>query len=89
MKRCSKDALIEFGVQFLKTKGVAEKNAGIIAEIAVKTQAMGIHTHGLVVFPYFNQNIPDPINPSAEPEVVKESGATAVIDVNWAKPKLL
>ena len=71
MKHCSKDALVEFGVQFLKTKGVEEKNARIITEIAVKTQAMGIHTHGLAIFPYFNQNIPEPINPSAEPELVK------------------
>ncbi len=88
MKRCSKDALVEFGVQFLKTKGVAKKNARIIAEIAVKTQAMGIHTHGLAVFPYFNQNIPEPINPTAEPEVVKESGAAAIIDGNFGFAQL-
>jgi LDH2 family malate/lactate/ureidoglycolate dehydrogenase len=88
MKHCSKDALVEFGIQFLKTKGVEEKNAGIIAEIAVKTQAMGIHTHGLVIFPYFNQNIPELINPTAEPEVVKESGATAVIDGNFGFAQL-
>ena len=88
MKRCSKDALVEFGVQFLKKKGVEEKNARIIAEIAVKTQAMGIHTHGLAIFPYFNQNIPELINPAAEPEVVKESGATAVIDGNFGFAQL-
>jgi L-lactate dehydrogenase len=88
MKRCSKGSLIEFGLQFLKVKGVTEKNASIIAEIAVKTQAMGIHTHGLVVFPYFNQNIPDPIIPTAEPQVVKESGATAVIDGNFGFAQL-
>jgi LDH2 family malate/lactate/ureidoglycolate dehydrogenase len=88
MKRCSKHTLVEFGVQLLKTKGVAEKNARIIAEIAVKTQAMGIHTHGLVIFPYFNQNIPELINPSAEPEVVKESGATAIIDGNFGFAQL-
>ena len=83
MKRCTKDALIGFGVGFLKNKGVGDKNARTIAEIAVKTQAMGIHTHGMAIFPYFEQNIPDPINPAAEPEVVKQSGATALIDGNY------
>ncbi|UCF97880.1 MAG: Ldh family oxidoreductase [Spirochaetaceae bacterium] len=88
MKRCSKDALVEFGVRFLTKKGVAEKNARVISEIAVKTQAMGIHTHGLVVFPYFNQNIPDPIDPAAEPTVAKESGATALIEGNFGFAQL-
>jgi LDH2 family malate/lactate/ureidoglycolate dehydrogenase len=88
MKHCSKNALVEFGTQFLKTKGVEEKKARIIAEIAVKTQAMGIHTHGLAIFPYFNRNIPELINPSAEPEVVKETGATAVIDGNFGFAQL-
>lgn len=88
MKHCSKETLIKFGVEFLKNKGVSEKNARNIAEIAVKTQAMGIHTHGMAVFPYFNQNIPDPIDPSAEPEVVKEFGATAVIDGNYGFAQL-
>ena len=47
------------------------------------------HTHhGLVIFPYFEQNIPDPIDPSAEPEVVKESGAGAVIDGNFGFAQL-
>jgi LDH2 family malate/lactate/ureidoglycolate dehydrogenase len=88
MTRCSKDALVGFGVEFLKKKGVSEKNARTITDIAVKTQSMGIHTHGMVVFPYFNQNIPDLIDPAAEPEVVKETGATAVIDGNYGFSQL-
>ena len=88
MKHCAKDALIGFGVGLLKNKGIPEKNARTIADIAVKTQAMGIHTHGMAIFPYFDQNIPDPIDPTAEPEVVKQSGATALIDGNYGFAQL-
>jgi len=88
MKICSKDSLVRFGVEFLKGKGVPEKNARTITDIAVKTQAMGIHTHGMAVFPYFNQNIPDPIDPAAEPGIVRETGATAVIDGNYGFAQL-
>ena len=88
MKHCSKDDIIDFGVQFLKAKGVAGKSARIVTEIAVKTQAMGIHTHGLAVFPYFDRSIPNPLNPAAQPEVVKESAATAVVDGNFGFAQL-
>jgi len=88
MKRCSEEILEKFGIRFLEIKGVPKKNAEIIAEIAVKTQAMGIHTHGLAVFPYFEQNIPEPIDPIAEPRVVKESGATGIIDGNFGFAQL-
>jgi len=88
MKHCSRDALVGFGVEFLKQKGVSADNARAIADIAVKTQAMGIHTHGMVVFPYFDRSIPDLIDPAAEPEVVKERGATAVIDGNYGFAQL-
>jgi LDH2 family malate/lactate/ureidoglycolate dehydrogenase len=88
MKRCSEEILVKFGIRFLEIKGVPKKNAEIIAGIAVKTQAMGIHTHGLAVFPYFEQNIPEPIDPVAEPRVIKESGATAIIDGNFGFAQL-
>jgi len=41
---------------------------------------MGIHTHGLAIFPYFDKSIPQLIDPGAEPRVVSEAGAGAVID---------
>ena len=88
MKHCSREVLVDFGVEFLQQKGVSATNAPTIADIAVKTQAMGIHTHGMVVFPYFDHNIPDPIDPAAEPQVVKEKGATAVIDGNYGFAQL-
>lgn len=46
----------------------------------MENESMGIHTYGLAVFPYFNQVIPETLNAKAEPELVKEKGATALID---------
>jgi LDH2 family malate/lactate/ureidoglycolate dehydrogenase len=80
MHRCTKESLIEFGTRFLQAKGSPEANARVVAETAVQTQAMGIHTHGLAVFSYFDKAIPDLVDPGAEPELIKQTGATAVID---------
>jgi len=80
MRHCSREALVSFGVRLLTDKGVGQAEACAVSEIAVKTQAMGIHTHGLAVFPYFAQNIPQRIDPAAKPRVVKEAGAGALLD---------
>ena len=82
MQRVAWDKLVEFGVRVLMHKGIPEANARYAAETAVKTEACGVHTHGAVLFSYLDKVIPEQINPTAEPAVVCERGATALIDAN-------
>ena len=80
MKRFPWSKLVEFGVRFLTGKGVAEENARYISETAVTTEAYGIRTHGMAVFPYFEKRIGKDLCPTAEPEVVRDHGAVALVD---------
>ena len=84
MRRIPKDTLVEFGVRMLTAKGVPEANARYIAEVVVETEAFGVTTHGLVQFGYLDGQIGTEIDPKAEPVVVKERAASALIDGNGA-----
>ncbi len=74
------DKLVDFGTAFLVKKGVPEDNARYVAETAVKTQAFGVATHGLVLFSNMNKALGTEIDPKAEPVVVRETSAMAMID---------
>ncbi|HUT36659.1 MAG TPA: Ldh family oxidoreductase [Planctomycetota bacterium] len=78
--RFPKRRLLDFGVEFLVKRGVSSAKAACLAETAVATEAFGIHTHGLVLIPYWDKFIGERIDPAAEPRVVKEKAATALID---------
>ena len=78
--RFQKQRLLDFGVELLVKRGVRADKAACLTEIAVATEAFGIHTHGLVLFPYWDKFIGSRIDPAAEPRVVKEKAATALID---------
>ena len=82
MQHVAWDKLVDLGVQVLIHKGIPEANARYAAEMAVKTEACGVNTHGVVLFSYLDKVIPKQINPTAEPKVVCERGATALIDAN-------
>jgi len=75
-----KSKLTEFGVRLLVTKGVGEEKARYLAATAVATEAMGVHTHGVVLFRYWHEKVGTDIDPSAEPEVVKQTPAAATVD---------
>ncbi len=77
-----KTKLIDFSVNLLTHWSVPESNARYISQVAVETEAMGIHTHGLAVLPYYDNVIPDELNPQAEPMLIKDCGAAALIDGN-------
>lgn len=64
----------------LTARGVPEGNARYLAEVAVESEAMGIQTHGVAAFPYFDTQIDGELNPKAEPVVVRETQATALVD---------
>lgn len=76
------DTLVTFGSRLLTAKGVGEPNARYIAKIAVETEAYGISTHGLRMLSYCERMIGKEIEAKAEPVVVREKGASALIDGN-------
>ncbi len=80
LERVSRDKLNAFGIEYLKSKGVSQEKAKQVTEIVVETEAMGIHTHGVKLFPYFDSVIPKDLNPKAEPEVIREKAGIALID---------
>ena len=88
MKRVPKEKLVDFGVRLLTAKGVGEENARYIAGVVAEIEAMGVTTHGLVLFPYFDRQVGSLIDPEAEPLVVKEKGATALVDGNGSFAQL-
>jgi LDH2 family malate/lactate/ureidoglycolate dehydrogenase len=80
MRRFSWKRLVRFGFELLRAKGVPEENARYLAEVAVESEAMGIETHGVAAFPYFDAQIDGELNPRAEPSVVRETQATVLVD---------
>ena len=84
MRWVAKETLVDFGVQLLTGKGVPEENARFIADVVVDTEAFGVTTHGLVQFSYLARQLGKDMDPEAEPVVVSEKVACAVIDGNGA-----
>ncbi len=82
MPRYSKQRLIDFSIQFFIKKGISEDNARYISELVVLTEAMGFTTHGLASLCEYDKELGLSIDPQAEPELVKDKGATALINGN-------
>ncbi|MFP4057272.1 MAG: Ldh family oxidoreductase [Candidatus Brocadiia bacterium] len=80
MRRVAKDQLLDFAVRYLARKGVTGPRAAYLAEVAVTTEAWGIHTHGLRFVPSWERNIGKDIDPAAEPELAAQKGATALVE---------
>jgi LDH2 family malate/lactate/ureidoglycolate dehydrogenase len=78
--RFPRQRLLDFGIRLLAAKGVSRDKAAYLADVAVTTEACGIHTHGLVAFAYWDKFIGSRVDPAAEPRVVKETPATALLD---------
>jgi len=82
MPKAAFEDLIDFGVRLLVKKGLSEEDGRYIAEVAVTTEACGISTHGAAIFGTYDAQVGSLIDPTARPAVVKERGATALIDAN-------
>ena len=82
MPRIKWNDLARFGVQLLTKKGMRETDARYVADVAVTSQALGISTHGVVYFAFFDAVTKTTLKPAAQPKVVKDKGATALIDGN-------
>lgn len=82
MIRVPMERLVRFGVDFLSKRGVPEKNAGYLSEIIVTTEAFRQSTHGLVQFKALAGVLGTSVDPTAEPTVVRETTAGALVDGN-------
>jgi LDH2 family malate/lactate/ureidoglycolate dehydrogenase len=80
MTRIAFGKLVDFAASFLARRGVSEGASRVIAEAVVATAAFGVTTHGLAFLPYADRSIPEVVDPKADPEVVADRGATALID---------
>lgn len=88
MRYVSIKRLTEFGTRLLVSRGVPVKNARCASESAVLNEAAGVNTHGITQFFYFDANVGSSIDPKAEPYVVSEKAAVALIDGNRSLAQL-
>ena len=82
MRRVPIEELEAFGIRLLTDLGVPEVHARAASEIVVRTEAYGISTHGLKAFSYLDARLGDLLDPRAEPVLVRERAATAMLDGN-------
>jgi len=80
MKQLGWDRLVAFGTRLLRQKGLSALNARYIAETAVRVEAFGVHTHGLAILCNLANGLGTTIDAAAEPTIVSEKGATALLD---------
>lgn len=80
MKQLSMDHLIQFGVAFMKKRGVPEDRARYVAQLIVETEAFRQSTHGLAQYMVIHRSLGKTVDPKAEPTIVHEYGATALLD---------
>lgn len=80
MPAVSMKDLVDFAARFLVRRGVALRDAQYIADVAVTAEAMGVTTHGLVQLTSLEAGLGKSIDPTKQPRVVKDKGASALID---------
>ena len=83
--RLSAETLLAFGIALAEAQGMNAADARTLVEIMVRCDARGISSHGLYRLPsYLRRMAAGGINPKARPQIVRESGATAVVDAHHA-----
>jgi LDH2 family malate/lactate/ureidoglycolate dehydrogenase len=65
-------------------RGVPLRDAQYIADVAVTAEAMGVTTHGLVQLTALEGGIGKSLDPTQQPRVIKDKGASALIDGDGA-----
>lgn len=75
--------LFNFCINILKSVGVSEEDAKIVADSLVMANLRGVDSHGVARLPaYVERVLRGLINPQGPIEIVKEHGATALIDAH-------
>ncbi|MBV8601522.1 MAG: Ldh family oxidoreductase [Candidatus Eremiobacteraeota bacterium] len=77
--------LERFAVALACAQGMHADDAATLAEILLRCDLRGIRSHGMVRLPvYLRRMAAGGIDPAATPEIVRESGATALVDAHNA-----
>jgi L-2-hydroxycarboxylate dehydrogenase (NAD+) len=73
--------LSTFGRAVFMAVGASNKNAELVTAHLVDASLQGVDSHGVARIPVYVQGVQEGrINPAATPEVIKETGASALID---------
>lgn len=79
--RYAADALREFCARALEHAGASLSDAGVVADGLVAADLRGVHTHGVLRLGIYVERLrAGSINPRAELEIVRDSGAVVVAD---------
>ena len=77
--------LREFSVKALMSAGVSENNANTVADVLITTDTFGVVTHGTKnLYPYVQKMQAGGLDAKAEPSIIGEGPAWAIIDGNKA-----
>lgn len=77
--------LKEFSVKALMSAGVSENDANTVADVLITTDMFGVVTHGTKnLFPYIQKMQAGGLDAKAEPSIIREGPAWAIIDGNQA-----
>ena len=75
------DVIRRFVVDFFAKLGMREEDAGMVADNLIDADLRGVTTHGLTRIPLYVEKIEANLcDPQAVPEIIRDFGATAVID---------
>ncbi len=79
--------LEQFAIEAMRRYGLREEDARLSAHILVLTDTWGVHTHGTRQLRPLLKNFPiGRLNAQANPEVVREGGAWALMDAHHSVP---
>ena len=77
------EVIQDFMVDVFKAQGVTDEDAGICAEVLITSDLRGIESHGVGRLKYYYDRIQMGVQfPTAKMEIVKDEGATALVDGN-------
>ncbi|HOT93502.1 MAG TPA: Ldh family oxidoreductase [Anaerolineae bacterium] len=75
------DVLHAFMIDTFKAQGVSDEDARICADVLIASDLRGIESHGIGRLKYYYDRIQAGVQfPTAQMEIVKDEGATALID---------
>ena len=79
------EELKNFSVKALMKAGVSEENANTVADVLITTDTFGVVTHGTRnLYPYIQKMQAGGLDAKAEPSIISEGPAWAIIDGNKA-----
>lgn len=85
MPRFRPNELLSLATAVIERLGTRSDDASVVAEHLVAANLAGHDSHGIVrLVQYRDHVVQGRVDPDAQPEVVRERGATALIDGHWA-----